>query len=75
MQTPAKERYPPKRLTFEPCILSHAGEFSGGLLRTIEFVTKAWMANDHSIYARSTITKGKLTAIFRQRFKDALLTS
>ena len=61
--------------TFEPCILSHAGEFSGGLLRTIEFVTKAWMANDHSVYARSTITKGKLTAIFRQRFKDALLTS
>jgi hypothetical protein len=69
VQRGARENLP----EFLPCIISHAGELSGGCIRVIEIVTNAWMAYGNTDHKRSLVNGKRLSASFRTQFRDALM--
>ena len=56
-----------------PCIFSHLGEFSPVALRAVEVITLAYKATAAQRVFEDGISLKRRTAMFRTRFKDALM--
>ena len=58
-----------------PCIVSHAGELSAGALQTVGVITKAFVENEVGQGRKDGLTKQRLSAGFRTRLLDRVMSA